>query len=150
MSQLFNFSVSGQSYQLLNELKKIGLDVPIKQELKSIMTNVIDFGLHAAQSKVPVDSAELRNKDIRASYPSGNNLIGSVFVTEAAHYGKKRYPTSASLLAEWLNEVGGRRTQTSIFIPPFGPVTFGTSTAGWILEAQSDFLNKINSYIRAI
>lgn len=105
------------------------------------------------QSKVPVDTLELRNVYIdvlkKATSASPSVQIGIVYGT---HLGRDRKPMGTLALADVLNlgVLNGRtlhRTQTSHSVGSFSSIPKGEETRNWIKKSRLAFASVKRTYL---
>lgn len=162
MDDLFRTYLGSKSAGLISEIKK--LSPSLAADLKRISANAIDeigeLAKFAYQSKIPVDTAELRNSFIIKSSPSrsSNQPQSTVYVFKGTHYGRDRKPIDSQKLADLLNIGDGpkgdlRRSHNSAAIgsipvvKSFGSEGKGTPTRDWIAKADRALNGKIQSYL---
>lgn len=131
--------------QALDQLGSVGIKT--KKRLQGVVEDLGITAVRAFQSKVPVDTGELRNQhiDLRIS-GKGRDTEAVIYVDTSPHYGRRRKPMSASALAELLQNTGYKRSRGSEAFPPYSSVS-GT-TAGWIDKGRQAFKSSYRTYLR--
>lgn len=110
------------------------------------LNKLAQFAKEAYQSKVPVDTYELRDTQIKIlKRASQADMRATIGVIDSDHIGSRHQVVPAPLLARLLQRGRGeynqplRRTKISDAIPPFSPISAGVSTSGWITNARRAF-----------
>lgn len=108
--------------------------------LVKVTNKLAQEALRALQSKVPIDTGELRNNFLAIDYAKTSNLTANVGVDNGNHLGRDRRPISSFELAfARLNEGSGKRSQDSHAVSPYSSIPFESPTKGWITSAIRAF-----------
>jgi len=115
------------------------------------LNKIAQDGLKAFQSKVPVDTKQLREEQIQVNYANKNSMTAKVYIPDQPHTNTPRtkHPPTAPELARILDEGRGRygstltRTRTSIAWEGFSPIGRRERTAGWIQSGYMAFLTTL-------
>lgn len=155
---LFTISLSQKSQGLLKRLDKFGIGDSARKVAGNAIQGVTQLCLKGAKSKVPIDTLELRGQGLDTGYIrqsfSLQNLEGSVYVSEAIHYGRdgkpfksEEYPSNASGLAQLLDNKDLHRSRKSANIDDFGSES--GSTSDWIGKADRAVRQKLGKYLQS-
>lgn len=164
MQDLFKVYLDGKSVQLIKDSRK--LSSGLAAAFRTIAYNAVDqageLGRFAAQSKIPIDTGELRNEFVVRDFPKNNSDSpkSNIYVLKGTHYGRDQKPLDSHKLAEYLQTGIGEngkslfRTRNSAAIGSspiqisFGSESKRSSTADWIGKADRAFRQKLGVYLR--
>jgi hypothetical protein len=134
-----------KNLQVLSKIAGSRVTASQRQRLVRVTNKLAELALDAYRSKVPIDTRELRDEQIKIlSHARGTNFYASVGIVETVHVGRgQAHP--APLLADMLNAGVGEkgqllhRTRSSdagSLSARFSSIPAGESTRGWITSAR--------------
>ena len=130
---------------VINNLNLKGGGNKIKQRLRAVLSDLVFTARDAFQSKVPIDTGELRDYiDIEINDQA---LTGYVYIEDRTHYGRRRTPESAVRLAEILDQGGFKRSRSSLPAGNYKAIREGAPTAGWIESGRRAFYQAYRKYL---
>lgn len=112
-----------------------------------ITNKVAQLALQAFQSKVPIDTGELRDS-IYIQYATARNLEARIYVLKDTHYGRDSIPRPMAEVINYLQYGSGQRSRPSVAISPYTSVT--GPTAPWITTARRAFAQTRRNYLRGL
>lgn len=122
-----------------------------------VLNKLGQLSVDAYQSKVPIDTGELRNYITILKRASSKDPVVQVGILGNFHKGRKNHPTFAPFLADILNigisETTGKklhRTQSSKAISPFSSIGAGSGTENWIRSARQAFSAAKGKYLSGL
>jgi hypothetical protein len=139
-------------------LDKLGsAGIKTKKRLENVVKDLSITAVRAFQSKVPIDTGELRNQNIDVKIEGkGLNTTAIIYIDDAAeHYGRRKESMLSVVLAKALQAgvYKGKklnRTRDSAAFPPYSSIGARTTTAGWIYKGRAAFLSSYKTYLRNI
>ena len=132
---------------VINNLNLQGGGTKIKNRLKAVLSDLVFTARDAFQSKVPIDTGELRDYiDINIDDKS---LTGYVYIEDRTHYGRRRTPESAIKVAEALDDAihNFKRSRDSLPAGNYRAIREGAPTAGWIESGRRAFYQAYRKYL---
>lgn len=159
--ELFRIQSDDFSTREINRIAKLFPDTGkiLEEKRIKVINKMATLALDAARTKVPIDTGELRNTHlIKGKLANRYSLDATIIVQFKTHYGRKRSPYAASLLALILDNgyhhkgTAFKRSKESEFsgessLSNFQTIEKGAETQGWIDKAQSAFRSKLRSVI---
>lgn len=154
---LVNVTVTSETKLLIKRCKDIS---PAFGEIVStIASNAVkgttELALKAYKSKVPIDTLELRGRNLDDGFIQKtfvkSSMTGKVFIKEGTHLGRDGKPFSSTKLAEKLNlHPTYKRTRDSAAIDNYGAEGRRSPTKGWKDKAYNAFISpaKLGNYLR--
>lgn len=152
---LHKITLSSESRKLINNKKLPDLSRALKQVAQDAIEAAGDYGLMTAKSLVPIDTLELRGKNLKDGMIRKSKVTSytvRVFVTDDRHVGNG-HPQSASNLAKILdsgiNEQGREmhRSRNSAAIQDIISLARGAPTRGWIGLSDRFFTTGVSRYM---
>lgn len=123
------------------------------EKIVKITNKLAKMSLDAYKSKVPVDTEELRDRQLRIlKQARQSSPYASIGVVDEIHVGRGR-PKSAVELARMLQSGLGehgrvlRRTRQSKAVQGYSSVARRSPTAGWINKSRQAFAQKRRVYL---
>lgn len=141
-----------QIYKLLGP----AVSTKIKSKYVRVLNKLGQLAVQAYQSKVPVDTYQLRDTQISIlKRATSRDPIVQVGIVNTIHTGSRGDSMPAPMLADILNIGLGKggnslhRTRTSDAIAPFSGISRGQPTKNWIRSARQAFANAKRNYLSA-
>lgn len=128
----------------------------VREKYVKKVNDLAQLLLEAYQSKIPVDTGELRDRRLTMHKATLANPVAEIDV-RGSHYGRDRllYRGGAGDLAILLNDGNNeagrpmRRSQASWAIPPYSSIGRRKSTGGWVDSARRAFDQVKGRYLSA-
>lgn len=139
--ELTRIEITAESFAITDRIKSlisVRAGQTQEQRLVAYTNKLAQLALKAYQSKVPIDTAELRDSDLAILERASRNApYASVGILDIDHTSRHGHVMPAIELANLLNSNAFRRSRVSDAVAPYSPAS--GSTAQWITSARQAF-----------